>query len=444
MFVMKTKSILATLLLLVAGLQTAWGQGFRVYKSDGTVAQFSLRTDSIVFYDGIGTDEDFGPFTPVNDLVVGKWYKTKYEWITLNPDGTTSGWDNAWGQGEHGDFTYRFFPYQGNLVVYSATGKALYCLRVVDFSSDRLVVDNSGRMDAQYSSLFELTRTQPPLLVFSIILSNTQMRLEVGRTAQLTATVEPLDADNTQVSWESSNTSVAVVDDNGLVTALGEGYCEIFCRATDGSDVWAICSLTVEAGTTPDPGNHEWVDLGLPSGTLWATCNVGANSPEEYGDYFAWGETTTKSDYYWNTYFDTDDDGSTFKKYNNNGGLTELQPADDAATANWGSAWQMPSLEQMQELINSEYTTSEQTTQNGVNGRRITSNSNGNCIFLPSAGIFSGMDLNGAGSRGIYWSRSLHASNTSNAYYLGFDFRSFITDYSYRFSGLSVRPVRVN
>ena len=425
---MKGKSILAALLLLVAGLQTACGQGFRVYKSDGTVAQFSLRTDSIVFYDGIGTDQDFGPFTPVNDLVVGKWYKSKYEWITLNPDGTTSGWDNAWGQGERGDFTYRFFPYQGNLVVYSATGKALYCLRVVDFSSDRLVVDNSGRMDNQYSSLYELTHTVPPMLVSSIVLSETQMRLKVGRTAQLTATVEPLDADNTQVSWESSNTSVAEVDENGLVTALGVGYCEIFCRATDGSDVWAICALTVE--------DHEWVDLGLPSGTKWATCNVGANSPEEYGDYFAWGETTTKSMYDWSSYFDTDDDGSTFKKYNNDGGKTELDPEDDAAAVNWGGSWRMPTFEQMQELLDN--CTRKSTTQGGVNGTLVTG-PNGNTIFLPAAGYRWNDELHFMGSDGNYWSRS---RDTYFGHYLGFTPDYWDSYYGNRSNGQSVRAVR--
>ena len=74
---MKARSILAALLLLVAGVQTSVAQGFRVYKSDGTVAQFSLRTDSIVFYDGLGTDEDFTPFTPINAPIVGTWYRTK-------------------------------------------------------------------------------------------------------------------------------------------------------------------------------------------------------------------------------------------------------------------------------------------------------------------------------------------------------------------------------
>ena len=98
---MKTRIFLA-ILLLVAGLQTAWGQGFRVYKSDGTVAQYSLRTDSIVFYDGIGSDQDFGPFTPVNQCIVGTWYKNT-ESMTFNEDGTTDYINDA---------TYVFLPYQ--------------------------------------------------------------------------------------------------------------------------------------------------------------------------------------------------------------------------------------------------------------------------------------------------------------------------------------------
>ena len=86
---MRTRNILAALLLMMAGLQTAAAQGFRVYKSDGTIMQFSLRTDSIVFYDGIGTDIDFGPFTPVNQMIVGTWYVSKYQTVTFNEDGTT-------------------------------------------------------------------------------------------------------------------------------------------------------------------------------------------------------------------------------------------------------------------------------------------------------------------------------------------------------------------
>ncbi len=228
----------------------------------------------------------------------------------------------------------------------------------------------------------------------------------------------------------------------------------IVVKKTDGTKVYYKSSQVVsigiygpgedpepDPGTDPDPNNHEWVDLGLPSGTLWATCNVGANSPEEYGDYFAWGETKSKNTYDWSTYFDTDDGGKTFKKYYKNGGLTELQPADDAATANWGSGWKMPSLAQIKELCNSSYTTSEWTQMNGVNGRKVTSKSNGNSIFLPAAGLRSGGELNNAVS--YYWSSSLGPNYDDNACYLVFNSGYWDWDYYDRNYGQSVRAVRV-
>ena len=200
-------------------------------------------------------------------------------------------------------------------------------------------------------------------------------------------------------------------------------------------------------GETPD--GHAWVDLGLPSGTLWATCNVGASSPEEYGDYFAWGETEPKSDYSWSTYKYCEGANKTMTKYctqssyGYNGftdNLTELQSEDDAATANWGSGWQMPSREQIQELWNSSYTTTEWTQVNGVYGRKITSNSNGNSIFLPAAGYRNGTDLRNAGSYGYYWSCSLNTSD--RAHFLRFSSNKDELLDSYRLNGRSVRPVR--
>jgi len=196
----------------------------------------------------------------------------------------------------------------------------------------------------------------------------------------------------------------------------------------------------------------EYVDLGLPSGTLWATCNVGASKPEEYGDYFAWGEIETKSDYSWSTCKYCKGSSLTLTKYctlSNYGyngftdNLTELQPEDDAATANWGSGWQMPSLDQIKELYNSIYTTTEWTQVNGVNGRKITSKSNGNSVFLPATGYRYDTSLIDAGRGSRYWSRSLDAKNSGNAWYLSFgsgyiDWGSF-----YRCEGRSVRPVRV-
>lgn len=222
----------------------------------------------------------------------------------------------------------------------------------------------------------------------------------------------------------------------GLQTAWGQ---KMIVTLNDNSKVTYNISQVKEVSFV-ESEEHEYVDLGLPSGTKWATCNVGASSPEVYGDYFAWGETKPKSDY--STYFDSDDNGNTFKKYNNNGGLTELLPEDDAATANWGSPWRMPSLDQISELFNSSYTTTEWTTLNDVYGRKITSKSNGNSIFLPAAGYRWNDDLYDAGSGGYYWSSSLYPTYDGGAYYLYFDSGLWEWSGNYRGYGHSVRAVR--
>lgn len=185
-----------------------------------------------------------------------------------------------------------------------------------------------------------------------------------------------------------------------------------------------------------------YVDLGLPSGTLWATMNVGASSPEEYGDLFAWGETEPKSEYAWTNYFDydADDASNRYKKYNNNGGLTELLPEDDAAAANWGEGWQMPSMAQFEELIDPSNTTTIWLEQKGVYGRMIIGK-NSQYIFLPAAGYCWGTSHNSAGSDGHYWSRSLNASGNGQADGLYFGSGSISSLYSGRGMGFSVRPV---
>ena len=200
------------------------------------------------------------------------------------------------------------------------------------------------------------------------------------------------------------------------------------------------------------PGdNHEWVDLGLPSGTLWATCNVGANAPEEYGDYFAWGETAPKEYYDWSTYKWCNGSYKTMTKYCTNSsygyngftdGKTELDPEDDAAYVNWGPSWRMPTTEQQRELY--ETCSSVWTTQNGVNGRLFTG-PNGNTLFLPAAGYRWGESLNDAGSYGFYWSRALYSSDPSDAYFLGFCSGGW-SGWSiyYRGYGHAVRAVRVS
>ena len=210
-------------------------------------------------------------------------------------------------------------------------------------------------------------------------------------------------------------------------------------------------SFTTEGNSGGGGGGneHAYVDLGLPSGLLWATRNVGANSPEDYGDYFAWGETSPKSVYNWDTYI-YGDEGPWIHltKYNTNSdygpvdGLTILQPGDDAATANWGSGWRMPTQEECRELC--QNTTHTWTTQNGVNGRLFTA-SNGNSLFLPAAGGRWDAELYRAGNHGGYWSSSLITDNPDDAW--RFFFYSDGTnvyclgDRSY---GQSVRAVREN
>ena len=207
--------------------------------------------------------------------------------------------------------------------------------------------------------------------------------------------------------------------------------------------------LTVRAVRVSEE-NHEYVDLGLSSGTLWATCNVGASAPEEYGDYFAWGETEPKDVYKWETYqWCTGSENTLIKycmnsNYGYNGftdGKTELDPEDDAAYVNWGSSWRMPTKEQYQELC--EQCTWTWTTQNGVNGQLVTG-PNGNTIFLPAAGLRWNVSLFEAGSKGGFWSSTVDNPprnanglfyNSGDWYYWGNSSRDF---------GWSVRAVRVS
>jgi len=433
---MKKKNLLAALLLMLAGVQTADAQGFRVYQSDGTELQFSLKTDSIVFDNGLSGDEVSGPFTPVNLCIVGTWYITKHETWTFREDGTM---DNIV---DDDDATYEFMPYQGNIIINNASGMPMSILRVYKLTDEMLVV---GTLSS--SSFIVLTRTKPQQLVTSITLSETFIALQPDETKRLTATVMPEDADNPDVKWESSDESVAEVNQNGRVTANALGTCTITCSATDGSGVKAECVVRVK-----QPDTMQYVDLGLPSGTLWATCNVGAKTPEEYGDYFAWGEIVPKDECNWSTYKYCKGSENTMTKYcydsdyGYNGftdTLTELLPEDDAATANWGSDWQMPSYDQIKELYNSSYTTTTWTTQNGKDGRLIKSKSNGNSIFLPAAGGRYDTSLTSAGNWGYYWSRSNETSYNNYAYYLGFKSDKIGWYASYRYYGFSVRPVRV-
>ena len=194
------------------------------------------------------------------------------------------------------------------------------------------------------------------------------------------------------------------------------------------------------------PSPAEAVDLGLPSGLKWASCNVGADSPEDYGDYFAWGETEPKTDYSWSMYkfeMGTDWQGP-FSKYVTDSlygtpdNKTVLDSADDAASVNWGGSWRMATYDEWNELMTK--CTWTWTTLNGKNGRLVTG-PNGNSIFLPAAGFRGDTYLCSAGSLGNYWSSSLSTGGPYGAYDVDFGSDNVFWDGYYRYIGRSVRPI---
>ncbi len=270
-------------------------------------------------------------------------------------------------------------------------------------------------------------------------LSETVMTVEVGESK----TVDILNGNGSYtVAGSTTNFTRSIVSGKLKVTGIAVGTNTV--TVTDTS-TGAQTVLTVIVTTAAQVQDHEYVDLGLPSGTLWATCNVGANSPEEYGDYFAWGETEPKSTYSWATYKWCNGSSTSMTKYCKSSSYgtvdnrTELLPEDDAAYVNWGASWRMPTKTQYDELkLECTWTWS---TRNGVNGRLVTG-PNGNSLFLPAAGYRDGTSIVSVSTYGYYWLSTLYSSsnsgtcqyfNSSGKYWSGRN----------RYYGLAVRAVRV-
>lgn len=191
-------------------------------------------------------------------------------------------------------------------------------------------------------------------------------------------------------------------------------------------------------------GGHEYIDLGLPSGTLWATCNVGATLPEECGGYYAWGETEEKNEYTWSTYKWCNGGSNTMVKYCTEGvygtvdNKTAVETEDDVAHSKWGGNWRIPTANEQQELYdNCDWNYGD---LNGVVGYWVTSRNNGKSIFLPAAGCRQGSEVRYCGMFGYYWSGVLCGDN-SNAYCLRFYDKQINREGYGRFTGFTVRPV---
>ena len=185
----------------------------------------------------------------------------------------------------------------------------------------------------------------------------------------------------------------------------------------------------------PDSNHPHMIDLGLPNGTKWACCNVGAHSPEQNGGYYAWGEVSEKAGYYWETYQYWDNLVSIDSDIGSDIAGTQY----DVAHVQWGGSWVMPSLDQIKELL--DYCSSEWTTENGVYGMRFTG-SNGGSVFLPAAGNRWYDGLYNVGSWGCYWSSTRNPDDLFLAVVLDFGKGFALWERSYyRYRGQSVRPV---
>ena len=258
----------------------------------------------------------------------------------------------------------------------------------------------------------------------------------------------------------TSNTKITAGSGTGSFTCNLTGlqanttyYVRAYAVNSKGTAYGSQVSFTTkEQSSTPNNGTengYAYVDLGLS--VKWATMNVGASKAEDYGSYFAWGETTTKNTYNWSTYKYCNGSSSTLTKYCNNSSYgnngftdnkTQLELSDDAARVNWDGSWRMPTDAEWTELR--EQCTWTWTTQNGKNGYKVTSKKSGytnNSIFLPAAGYRYDSSLGYAGSYGDYWSSSLSTDDPYGAWYVGFDYSFVRRDGYYRYYGRSVRPV---
>ena len=204
----------------------------------------------------------------------------------------------------------------------------------------------------------------------------------------------------------------------------------------------AKVNVTETPAQTPD--GVEAVDMGLS--VKWANMNVGAKKSSGFGTYFAWGETKPKEYYSWNTYAWSRGNTQFLTKYSTTDRRTQLALSDDAARANWGGEWRMPTVSEYEELINPANCSWEWTNKDGVNGYKVTSKKTGKSIFFPITGCRFFGEVQFRAINGIYWTSSLYSTNPNKAWCLEFNFEDVSVYYgdlsSNRFSGRCIRAVR--
>ncbi len=458
----------------------AWGEtspkedyGFATYElSNGSCSTLTKYNNSSS-YGAVDNKTEFKDYDYVDDAarqaLGGKWrIPTDAEWTELREQCTWEWTSNFKGTGIAGrivtskktGYTDKsiFLPaagYRYNTDLYTAGSRGWYwsssLYTFLPFNAWG-VYFNSGDVGRRDTTRDQGWSVRPVFSrpVESITLSKTSLDLIEGGSFTLIATVTPTDATNRSVNWTSSDTSVATVDETGKVKAISKGTATIKAEANDGSGVFASCAVRVKEPYTAVAG--EAVDLGLS--VKWSSMNLGATSPSDYGDYFAWGETEPKDNYIWATYKLCNGSSSTLTKYNNSSShgtvdnKTEFKDydyVDDAARQALGGEWRIPTDAEWTELREQctwEWTSNYNGT--GIAGRIVTSKKTGytdKSIFLPAAGRRYGTNLDNAGSYGFYWSSFLDTDRPRGAWnvYFGSDYVGRGGDS--RYCGQSVRPV---
>ena len=398
------------LLAFVAMVAMGASAQMNVWKNGGLSAQYAIESvDSVTFgitsvtpSSGSGKDG----ITPLLKIENDYWYVSYDEGQTWQQEGRAKGKD-----GQDGDSMFQSVTQDDNYVYFT-------------LADGTVIKIAKGNGNSQSNDDFIFTITYDPNGGMGTILVDT---IYYGYTTKIKACTFTMDG-YLFIEWNT--------DKNGK----GAPYQPNFNLSIDKN-------ITLYAQWKDNPylgteNGFNWVDLGLS--VKWSTYNVGATKPEEYGDYFAWGEVEPKTTYGITTYKWCKGSFATMTKYctsSSSGTVdnkTVLEVADDAATINWGGAWRMPTYAEIQELYRE--CTWTLITQNGVRGYKVTSKSNGYSIFLPLAGNFHESSLKDLGSEGWYWSRSLDSDDSGAIGMHLYSAANMITS-PYRFYGLSVRPV---
>lgn len=309
---------------------------------------------------------------------------------------------------------------------------------------------------AFFSFFFALFSSPNAGHVDSITLNKTDITLSPGQSETLVATLKP-DGVRALVQWSSTDPKVASVDQNGKVTAVAPGTATInvkartqktSCTVTVAEPAPAAVAPEAEPGPVVAPDNA--IDMGViitrKDGTrfklYWGNMNLGANSPLEAGEYYAWGETEPKVSYGWKNYKWNDGKGSLLK-YSKEDGLAQLDPEDDVAAVRLGGRWRMPTIDEWKALKEQcDWVFSDGSATGGVKGWIVISRKSDNSIFLPAGGFF-GPELYSLNELGFYQSSSIWPDGVGKCSSLRFiDEKAFVAG-DERGTGLTVRPVWV-